>query len=68
MTTSEALKHYGGNVTALAAALGMHQSSFYSWGEYPPGGRQLQLESITDGKLKAEPGCMERKRREKARA
>lgn len=62
MTKSEALQFYGGNVSALARALDMDQSSVYSWGEYPPGGRQLQLERITGGRLKAEPGCMQRKR------
>lgn len=69
MTKSEALEFYGSNVSALARALGMDQSTFYSWGEFPPGGRQLQLERITGGKLKAEPGCMERSRtRNKAKA
>jgi hypothetical protein len=67
MTKSEALQFYGGNVSVLARALGMDQSSIYSWKEYQPGGRQLQLERITGGKLKAEPGCMERPRKPKAR-
>jgi hypothetical protein len=58
MTKLEALQFYGGNISALARALDMDQSTYYSWGEYPPGGRQLQLERITGGKLKAEPGCM----------
>lgn len=62
MTKSEALQFYEGNVSKLARALGMDQSTFYSWGEFPPGGRQLQLERITGGKLKAEPGCMERRK------
>jgi transposase-like protein len=63
MKKSEAIAHYEGNVSALARALGIDQSSVYSWGEFPPGGRQLQLERLTKGKLKAEPGCMEAKRR-----
>lgn len=61
MTKSEALQYFDGNVSALARALDMDQSTFYSWKDYPPGGRQLQLERITGGKLKAEPGCMRRK-------
>jgi transposase-like protein len=61
MTKLEALQYFDGNVSALARALGMDQSTFYSWGEFPPGGRQLQLERITGNKLRSEPGCMERK-------
>ncbi len=39
----------------MARALGIDQSSIYSWGEYPPIGRQYQLQAITNGKLKATP-------------
>lgn len=60
MTKSEAIAHYGGNVSALARALGIDQSSVYSWGVYPPDPRQLQLERLTKKKLRAEPGCLER--------
>lgn len=60
MTKLEALQFYGGSVTALTKALSMDQSSYYSWGEYPPGGRQLQLERLSGGALKAEPNCMQR--------
>jgi DNA-binding transcriptional regulator YdaS (Cro superfamily) len=60
MKTSEAIAHYSGNKSALARALGIDQSSVYDWGEFPPPARQLQLERITDGGLKAEPGCKER--------
>ena len=57
MMKLEAIAHYGNNVSALARALDIDQSSIYSWGEYPPDARQLQLERITGGKLKAEPEC-----------
>lgn len=57
MKKSEAIAHYGNNVSALARALDIDQSSVYSWGEYPPDARQLQLERITGGDLKAEPEC-----------
>ena len=60
MKTSDVVRHYG-TQTAVAAALGMkNQSSVSGWGEYPPDKRQLQVERLTDGALKAEPGCYER--------
>jgi hypothetical protein len=57
MTTDQAIKHY---VTQqrLADALGIRQGSVAGWGEYPPALRQLQLQQITKGKLKAEPGLL----------
>ena len=57
MTTDEAIKHYGTQV-ALAEALGIRQGSVGGWGEYPPPLRQLQLQQITKGKLKAERGLL----------
>lgn len=41
----------------LAEALGMSQGSVSLWGEYPPPLRQLQIEALTGGKLRAEPDC-----------
>lgn len=62
MRKSEAIEFYGGNVSALARALEIDQSSIYSWADDTiPGGRQLQLERITGGKLRADPGCMVRR-------
>jgi transposase-like protein len=60
MRKSDAIAHYDGNISALARALGIDQSTVYSWGDFPPDRRQLQLERITDGKLRAEKGCLER--------
>jgi hypothetical protein len=41
--------------------LEIDQSSIYSWkNDAIPGGRQLQLERITGGRLKADPGCMKK--------
>jgi hypothetical protein len=71
MTKSEAIAFYSGNISALARALEIDQSTVYSWkGDTVPGGRQLQLERITGGRLKADPGCMKAtaKRGEKVRA
>jgi transcriptional repressor of cell division inhibition gene dicB len=60
MTTSEAIKYYR-TQTGLAHALGIKQGSVSGWGEYPPALRQLQLQQITRGKLRAEPGLLTRK-------
>jgi transcriptional repressor of cell division inhibition gene dicB len=68
MKTSEVLAYYGQNKSAVARALEIDPSSVHDWGDYPPGGRQLQLELLTGGVLKAEPDCMNRKKNEKARA
>lgn len=59
MKTSDVVRYYG-TQTAVAAALGMDQSSVSGWGEYPPDKRQLQIERLTSQALKAEPGCYER--------
>jgi hypothetical protein len=60
MTTQEAIQHYR-TQTKLAEALGIKQGSVSGWGEYPPALRQLQLQQITRGKLKAEPGVLSAK-------
>lgn len=59
MRTDEVIRHF---VTqkGVADALGMSQPSVALWREYPPPARQLQLEMLTGGALKAEPGCLER--------
>ena len=41
----------------LAEALGMSQGSVSLWDKYPPPLRQLQIEALTGGKLRAEPDC-----------
>lgn len=53
MKTEDAKKHFG-NGTRLAEALGVWHTTVYQWGEYPPEGRQYQIEVITGGALKAE--------------
>jgi transcriptional repressor of cell division inhibition gene dicB len=57
MTTDQAVSHYGTQVK-LATALKMAQSTISGWGEYPPEIRQLQIQQLTGGKLKAEPGIL----------
>jgi hypothetical protein len=56
MTKSEAIAFYG-TQQKLAEALGMSQGSISLWGDQPPALRQIQLQTITRGKLKADPGC-----------
>lgn len=57
MKTDQAISHFGTQVK-LAAALGIDQSTISgSWREYPPPWRQLQIEALTGGALKAEAEC-----------
>lgn len=56
MKTAEVIAHYG-STYAVAAALGIRQPSVMGWGDHPPALRQLQIESLTGGELKAEPDC-----------
>lgn len=58
MRTKEAIAFFKNNVSALARAAEVKQSTIYTWGEYPPGGRQLLLERKTRYRLRAEPDCM----------
>lgn len=61
MKTQQAIE-YAGSAVKLASMLGMKATtgSISQWGEYPPENRQLQIERVTLGALKAEPGCMDR--------
>lgn len=53
MRTQEAVEHFGSQ-KALAEAIGIKQPSVAEWGEFPPLPRQIDLEVVTAGKLKAE--------------
>lgn len=53
MTKDEVIRHFG-SVSATARALGIRQPSVTNWGEYPPADRQLQIQVLTGGKLRAE--------------
>lgn len=55
MTKDEATKHFGSQ-QALALALGVKQPSIAAWKEIPEL-RQLQIERLTGGALKAGPEC-----------
>jgi len=56
MKTVDVVQHFGSQ-TAAAQALGINQAAVAQWGESPPELRQLQLEAVTGGALKAGPEC-----------
>lgn len=54
MKTQDAINFFGSQV-ALKKALNLKaRQTIHAWGEYPPPGRQFQIEVLTNGKLKAE--------------
>lgn len=55
MTTQDAIDWAGGTQVLLAERLGIKQPSVAGWGEYPPPLRQIQIELLSGGALKAEP-------------
>lgn len=59
MKTKDAIK-FAGTQVRLAEMLGTRQSTIASWGEYPPDARQLQIERVTLGALRAESDCLDR--------
>lgn len=54
MNTRDAIEHYG-SASALARALGITPAAVAQWKAAPPYVRQLQLERMTGGALKAQP-------------
>lgn len=60
MKTADALKHFGGN-TKLTALLGLSTGAISLWGECPPPLRQLQIESLSGGVLKADKSILPQK-------
>ena len=56
MTKDEAIK-WAGTQVKLGAALGVSQGTVAGWGENPPALRQLQIEALSAGVLRAEPDC-----------
>lgn len=62
MRTKEAVDHFGGVQAELARALGVSRSAITQWKEYPPDDKQLELQQITNGALKAEPEVVARYR------
>lgn len=56
MTKDEAIT-WAGTQVKLGAALGVSQGTVAGWGEYPPALRQLQIEALSAGALRAESDC-----------
>jgi len=56
MTKDDVLKHFGSQ-QKVAEALGITQPSVANWDRHPPPLRQLQIEALTAGELRAEPDC-----------
>lgn len=54
MKTKAAIRYFGSR-PALAKALGIQAPPIYKWGPDVPALRQLQIEMLTGGKLKADP-------------
>lgn len=54
MKSSEVTRHFGG-IRMTARALRISYEAVRKWGEYPPLGRQYQIQALTNGQLKAEP-------------
>lgn len=52
MKTSEVIEAFGSQ-TAVARALGIKPPAISQWGDEPPPLRQLQLQQITAGRLRA---------------
>ena len=53
MKTQDAINHYG-DIKKLADTLDMWPQAVYAWGEYPPKGKQYEIQVKSEGKLKAE--------------
>lgn len=58
MRTDQVIEHFGSQA-AVARALGIRQPSVCEWGETPPPLRQLQIERITAGALRADPAILD---------
>lgn len=56
MKTTDVIEHFGSQY-AVARALGIKQPSVANWKDEPPALRQLQIEAVTGGALRADPEC-----------
>lgn len=65
MTKTEAVQ-WAGTQNELARRLGMAQATVSVWSEVVPYVRQLQIQRLSRGKLKADPLVMPKRRTAKA--
>lgn len=56
MTKDQVIEHFGSQA-AVAVALGIRQPSVWEWGDPLPPLRQLEIERLTAGALRAGPEC-----------
>ena len=54
MKTQDAIQYFGSQVALKRALKLKARQTIHAWGEFPPDGRQYQIEVLTGGKLKAE--------------
>ena len=54
MLTRDAASYFG-SVSRLARLLRVSRVAVYMWSDRPPGLRQLQIERLSGGRLKADP-------------
>lgn len=59
MRTEEVIKFFGSQSEA-ARRLGIKQPSVAAWDEFPPADRQLQIQAVTGGVLRAEPDAVDK--------
>lgn len=59
MRTQEVIEFFGSQSEA-ARRLGIKQPSIANWDEYPPHDRQLQIQAVTGGALRAEPEAVDK--------
>jgi hypothetical protein len=68
MTKDEAIEWGGGTQARLAEKLGIGQVAVCGWGEHPPPLRQIQIEMLSGGRLRAEPDVFAGKKRSQVQA
>lgn len=59
MRTEDVIKYFGSQ-SETARRLGIKQPSVAAWEEFPPSDRQLQIQIITGGQLRAEPDAVDK--------
>ena len=63
MTYQEVLEYFHDDVAEMAKQLNCERQAIYMWHGQVPKNRQLQIELITKGRLKADPACFPHNKR-----